>query len=91
MNEETKCFLENQYSVSIDFNPHKIYYDKIEDYIDINIDAEDKEKYKDTIKRCIESNNIWCLRYYPFTAIGFNEIFSDTFEGLMEELKKEMD
>ena len=91
MDQEIIQFLENQHSVSIKHNDFKTYYEKIEDYIETSIDEDYRKEYSDVLNKCIESNSLWELRCYPKTAVGFYEIFSDTFEGLIEILKKEID
>jgi len=90
MNQEIIQFLENQHSISITHNNFKTYYEDIEDYIETSIDKDYREEYYHVLMKCIESNSLWELRCYPNTAVGFYEIFSDTFEGLMKEFKKEI-
>ena len=57
-------------------NEHKSYYDKIEDYL-----AEERcGSFRDaeSRQRCIATNEVWELQWYPNTPVGFLSVYAPT-------------
>lgn len=76
-------------SLSLEHNGHKGYYETVEDYIkgiedhDLDIDWSSETARA----RCIETNEVWELQWYPNTPIGFNLVMGPTLEEVLEKGK----
>lgn len=60
-------------------NQHKDYYEPIAEYVQ---NEEQNGPFKDegAKARCIATDEIWELQWYPRTPVGFNRIAAPTFE-----------
>lgn len=65
-------------------NEHKDVYETVEQYFD----AEDFYSVED-FQKCCETNEVWCLQWYPFTPVGFNRICASSLEMLQKMLKEQ--
>lgn len=66
-------------------NQHKDYYEKIEDHLqeypgfddDNFVSAEDKQK-------CIDTDELWELQWYPETPVGFHKVCGSTLDVVLK-------
>jgi hypothetical protein len=83
MFEKLKCI-----SFELSRNPHKPFYDTIDDYID----SEYVDILPQDVLEIIEKQEIWELMWYPDTPVGHCTIAAATFERiqqLVDEMTKE--
>ena len=71
------------YTLSIEHNPHKSFYETVKRYID------DYEHLKEAITDedlaiCIERDELWSLQWYPITPISSYIIASYSLERCLE-------
>ena len=69
-------------SLTIRHNQHKDYYQSIEDYTEDYdntdwISEEDKQK-------CIDTNELWEIQWYPITPVGFHMIIGSSLELVLK-------
>lgn len=65
-------------------NQHKDYYEKIEDHLqeypgfddDNFVSAEDRQK-------CIDTDELWELQWYPETPVGFHKVCGSTLDVVL--------
>ena len=74
---------EHKCSLSIVHNRHKDYYETVEEYLDSIEDFYDLFSSEDSLTKCIETNEIWELQWYPETPIGFEAIAAPTLLDLL--------
>ncbi len=74
------------YSMMIQHNPHKDYYETVESYL--TKDQWHKDMNYDDYNKCLELNELWTCQLYPITPISFIHIIVPTWERLVEELNK---
>jgi hypothetical protein len=75
-------------SLSIEHNDHKTIYQPVSEYlIDHEEDASDFVS-EDSMKRAIETNELWSCHWYPDTPVGHCRIYAATLAELMEYLAK---
>jgi hypothetical protein len=73
-------------SLTISHNSHKDCYDEILDYVDDNNFDWYNEEHK---IRCIATNEIWEMHWYPETPIGFICVVAPTLEELLQIVNEE--
>lgn len=80
-------FPEHKAGLTLMHNEHKSLYETAEQYLNSREDYFDDEAFAtDTSKqRCIETNEIWELHWYPNTPVGFNNIVGATLEEVLEK------
>ena len=65
-------------------NPHKDVYTKLESWLK----DYDPEMYEfasdDARQRCIDTDEIWTLQWYPNTPVGFNAVAGSTLNECLE-------
>lgn len=71
------------FTMSIEHNPHKNYYQDIKQYLS------DHECYKDVInsedlKICIQNDELWVIHWYPHNPISFYAVLSYSLEKCLE-------
>lgn len=75
-------------SLSIEHNPHKLNYEKIDEYfrsLQLNItDHLSPDEYE----RCLLSDEIWMIQWYPDTPISFHWVFAPTFQECLAKANK---
>lgn len=72
-------------SLSIEHNRHLDYYRTAEEEILTNDSYYDEESFPEGEReKCIASNEIWTLHWYPETPVGFNLIHASTLEALLQ-------
>ena len=67
-------------------NRHKDYYETVQEHLshpsleddDYFISPEDKQK-------CIDTNEIWELQWYPDTPVGFYKVVGSTLDIVLEQ------
>lgn len=69
-------------------NEHRDYYESAEVYLDNNITRIDFESPEHR-QRCIDTDNIWVLQWYPNTPVGFNCVGAPTLEELLDFANRE--
>ena len=75
---------EHAASLSLEHNKHKDYYTTAAKEIENNPDYYDDESFPDGEReRCIATDELWTLHWYPRTPVGFNVIHASTLEALM--------
>ena len=85
------CNIPEHYSITIDHNVHKKFYDTVEYMLDNSkrdeldstedmyefISEEDKQK-------CIDTNDMWTVTLYPKNAVGFYSVAGSNINELLE-------
>lgn len=69
--------------LSLEHNEHKSFYATIEEYYD----ADDFISV-DEWKKCVETNEVWVLRWYPDTPVGGYVISASSIEAIKKQLKE---
>ena len=71
--------------LSIEHNPHLVFYDSAEDYVtnaDFNWTSDEAKE------KAIAANDFWIATWYPDTPVGSLAVASDTLAGLLAELEE---
>lgn len=71
-------------SMSIEHNPHKVYYETIEQYLKYEPSEWISEKDYQT---CIENDELWELYWHPHTPVGSCTLYGYNLESLFEIAK----
>jgi hypothetical protein len=73
-------------SLTIEHNPHAVYYQSVPQYIDdTDIDfISDAEREK-----AVATNDMWEMRWYPDTPVGFCTLAASTLDALLERAREE--
>ena len=76
-------FPKHEAGLSLEHNEHKNVYMCIEDYYpaDQFISEDDRQK-------CIDTNEVWRLHWYPETPIGFHVICASSIDLIQKQLKE---
>lgn len=66
-------------------NQHKDYYENISEYL--NNDLFDDEYFVsiEDKKKCIDTNELWELQWYPDTPVGFYKVCGSTLEIVLKK------
>jgi hypothetical protein len=80
--DELQDMMENVVSWSLDVNEHRRYYE--------DIDISDPSEWTDPshMLAAIDNNSCYVLQWYPLTPIGFHVVKSNSFENLMNYMKR---
>ena len=65
-------------------NEHKDYYETVEEWLNSMSQCPWDFRDEESLKRCIETNEIWTLQFYPRTPIAFEAYAAPTLEELLE-------
>jgi len=73
-------FPEHKCGLYLSHNPHRDVYEKPEDFYraEFSISPEDWQK-------CIDTDDVWDLQWYPDTPIGFYLVIGSSLELVMAE------
>jgi hypothetical protein len=65
-------------------NQHKDYYETVEEHINeyANMSKNDFVSPED-YQRCVDTNELWELQWYPDTPIGFHKVLGSSLEVVM--------
>ena len=75
-------------ALHIDHNDHKTSYESVTDYIEfLKLSASDFLSHED-MQKCISSDNIWKIQWYPNTPIGFYIACGSTLENALAKAKE---
>ena len=69
--------------LSLEHNEHKSFYETVEQYYDPEDFISDEEW-----KKCVETNEVWVLRWYPDTPIGAYIISASSIQAIQKQLKE---
>jgi hypothetical protein len=66
-------------------NEHKDYYETVEQYMEsaFGIDKKDFISPED-YQKCIDTDELWELQWYPNTPVGFYVVYGSTLEGVLQ-------
>lgn len=78
-------FPEHKCGLYLTHNHHKDYYTLAEIYLDYSKIDNDDFATPTSKQRCIETDQIWELQWYPNTPIGFNKVWGATLEDVLEK------
>ncbi len=74
--------------MSIIHNEHKTYYQTVEDWEkDLDYDMDDWAS-KEERDKALQTQDVWIMRWYPRTPIGFEMVCASTFEACLEAAVK---
>lgn len=80
---------EHKGELTIEHNGHKSNYESVEQYIAWRkFDNEDFAN-GETRKKCIETDSIWVLQWYPNTPVGFNVLVGSTLNEILTTIKSQ--
>lgn len=67
-------------------NEHKDGYETVKDYIECMPPAYEPDYFTspEDMQKCIESNDCWCLQWYPNTPVGFYKVCGSSLEIVLE-------
>lgn len=84
---EEMNFPNHQYGLHLSHNEHKTVGDSVEEWLQENSYFQYKDADEDQ-KRMIETDTIWCLRWYPRTRNTSLSTVSSTLEGCLQQALK---
>lgn len=67
----------------LEHNPHKLLYEKSEDYIDSHDMKDDFQSVSD-YEASVATDQLWVIHWYPNTPVGFNRICAPSLRRLLE-------
>jgi hypothetical protein len=71
-------------SLCLSHNDHLDVYESVSDYYRDLEDFISQEEYQ----KCLETNNVWSLIWYPETPVGFCVIRAASLEAIQQQLKE---
>ena len=73
-------FPEHKCGLYLSHNPHRDVYEIVQDYYEPDdfISSTDRQK-------CIDTDDVWELQWYPDTPIGFHRVLGSSLELVMAE------
>jgi hypothetical protein len=71
-------------SMHISHNDHLSVYETVEVWLSDRQDHPEEWRSPEDRAKCIATNEIWDLQWYPDTPVGFCKRYASTFEGLFE-------
>lgn len=73
-------------SLTLLHNDHKDFYSTVKQYIDSEHPALDKDYFvsEEDIQKCIDTDELWSLQWYPDTPIGFYKVCGSTLEIVLK-------
>lgn len=77
-------------SVSLDYRSQSSYYNKLTD--ELKTDGDGNGEYfhasnfldAEDLNKCVETDQYWCLHFYPNSPVGFHHAFSHDLEKLLD-------
>lgn len=90
MNKLLEEYAKSVLNFSIEYNPHKMLYQSVSEYIENQELIEDDFPNKD-MQLCIENNTIWSLHCYPRTPIGFYDIYGHDLQVLLDVITSKIE
>lgn len=82
MNKLLEKYAKSVLNFSIEYNPHKLLYYSISEYIQ-NQELTEGDFFNNDMQLCIENDSMWYLHCYPNTPIGFYSIYGYDLENLL--------
>jgi hypothetical protein len=81
-------------SLTLTHNDHKDYYESVKQNIEREHPSYDKEDFisEEDMQKCIDTNELWKLQWYPDTPIGSYTVLGSTLEIVLQralEIEKE--
>lgn len=77
-------------SCEISHNQHKNYYHNIEEHLN-NLSNGDRPPIhvlsEEEYNRCIETDQLWKISWYPITPIGFNVVYAPTLQECFAKIE----
>lgn len=77
---------EHKGELSIEHNGHKSNYETVENYIEWRKFDDEDFANSNSRKKCIETDSIWVLQYYPNTPVGFNVIVGSSLSDIIDSI-----
>lgn len=76
-------------SVSLTYRDRADYYEELKDIVELKGDGNGEyfhasEFLDGELEKCIETDQYWCLQFYPETPIGFHHAFSRDLDKLLD-------
>lgn len=82
-------FPKHEASLELTHNIHKTYYEDIKTHLDQQPDYYDHTWATETSKqRCLETDELWTLHWYPNTPVGFYVLHGASLEEVLEKAKE---
>lgn len=83
-------FPEHECGLSLEHNPHKNYYQSVQQYVDDYERMGCEFEWVSETERLesIAKGELWVLQWYPNTPIGFNRLAACNLDKLLEEANK---
>lgn len=71
-------------------NEHKDYYETAEQWISARENREQMPDWSspDARQRCIDTNEVWVLHWYPTSPVGFEHVAGPTLEEVLEAARR---
>lgn len=79
MTSLNNIILPDHISLHIVHNEHKEDYLSLEEFLNQPY-YQDEDFDPQIIQRCVEADEIWEIRWYPITPVGFCRVFAPTLE-----------
>ena len=76
-------------------NQHKDYYETVEEHVNEYVNM-DKEYFvsEEDYQKCVDTNELWELQWYPETPIGFHKVIGSSLEIVLQramEIQNELE
>lgn len=81
--------LPKHYILSIEHNPHKSFYQTVEEYI-YNFDRFKSCITEEDFVICVDRDELWYIQWYPNTPISFNLVISYSLERCIEIINEDL-
>lgn len=79
--------LPNHLSISIKHNPHKLYYETVEEFLGGGVDEWYEWVSKEDREKCIEKDELWEVMWYPNTPIGYLVLCGSDLQLVLDTIK----
>ena len=76
-------------ALTIEHDPHKVYYETVEQYLDQG-DLSDSDVWisEEDKQFCLENNTLWLVYWYPHTPVGYFNVYGSDLNKILEYIDK---
>jgi hypothetical protein len=78
-------FPKHKCGLHLTHNEHKDYYENINEYLKDDLYDEDYFISTEDKQKCIDTDEIWILQWYPDTPVGFYRVCGSTLEIVLKK------
>jgi hypothetical protein len=87
--DELKTWFPKHIAMQIEHNPHVFDYCELSEYLETNAPSDFSWVSEEQKQKAIDSGEMWAVRWYPNTPVGFHELCGADLDVVLEAIRKE--